>query len=62
MLGVMKTSTKSIQIGIRISEELKKRLDRATSRERDPYAPTLTQVVERGLELALKEFEERRRK
>jgi len=58
----MKSTTKSYQIGIRISEELKRRLDRATDRKLDPYAPTLSQIVEHGIELALAELEKRRRK
>lgn len=51
---------KTRQIGIRLSNELADRLDKATDRIRDPYAPTTTQLIERGLELALKELERRK--
>lgn len=51
---------KNRQIGIRLSDEMAARLDRATDRNRDPYAPTMTQLVERGIELALKELERRK--
>ena len=46
----------SMQIGIRISGELKQRLDQATCRELNPCAPTLTQLVQRGIRLALEEL------
>lgn len=33
------------------------RLHAATDRAADPYAPTITRIVERGIELALAELE-----
>lgn len=48
------------QIGVRISAEVKAALDRVTDRERDPYAPTVTQIVERGILLAVQELYVRR--
>jgi predicted transcriptional regulator len=48
------------QYSIRIRDELAEKLERATDRSRNPYAPTKTAVFERGLELALKELERRK--
>lgn len=48
---------KSNQIGIRVSDDHRSRIDRVTDRDRNPYAPTITQLIERGIELALKELE-----
>lgn len=45
------------QLSLRISETLLARLRTAADKARNPYAPSLTQVVERGIELALKELE-----
>jgi hypothetical protein len=45
---------------LRIDEELLERLRKATLSSGDRYAPTMTQVVERGIELALKELERRK--
>lgn len=49
-------------ISARISLGLAERLAKATDRERDPYAPSLSQVIKRGLELALKELDVKRKK
>lgn len=49
-----------VQIGIRISAEVKAALDAATDRARDPYAPSVTQIVERGITLAVQELYVRR--
>jgi hypothetical protein len=49
-------------VAARINTELKTKLDRATDNRRDPYAPSVANIVERGIELALKEFESKRRK
>lgn len=48
-------------ITVRLDDELLKRVQHATDRRRDPYAPNLTQLVERGLELALQEMAKRGR-
>ena len=47
-------------ITFRLESELKARLDRVTDRDRDDYAPTKTQVLQHGLELALRELEAKR--
>lgn len=47
---------KKVQLGIRISDEMYGRLATATDRALNPYAPTMTQIVERGVELALREL------
>lgn len=44
-------------VTVRIPGELAGRLKKATD---GPYAPTTTQVMVRGLELALKEIEKKR--
>ncbi len=44
-------------VTFRIDSELKSRLDRISAQKRDVYAPTKTQIFERGLELALRELE-----
>ncbi len=44
-------------ITARIPDDLAKRLDRVVNRSKDPYAPQITQIILRGLELALKEAE-----
>jgi len=44
-------------LGVRIPAELKDRLSAATNRGADPYAPTITQIVARGIELALAELQ-----
>lgn len=42
---------------IRIPEIQAKRLAKIVDRRRDPLAPTITQILLRGLELSLKEVE-----
>jgi len=42
---------------IRIPDSQAARLEKATDRSKDPYAPSITQILLRGLELALKEVE-----
>lgn len=49
-----------VQIGVRLGKEAKDALDEATDRARDPYAPTVTQVVERGIILAAQEIAAKR--
>jgi hypothetical protein len=44
---------------VRIPPEIETRLAKATDRKINPYAPSITQVVSRGLELALKEIEQK---
>lgn len=48
------------QIGVRLGAEAKAALDAATDRARDPYAPSVTQVVERGIILAAQEIAAKR--
>jgi predicted transcriptional regulator len=48
------------QITVRLDEELLARLDKVTDAGRNPYAPSKRQVIERGLELALRELEKRK--
>ena len=50
------------QISARVPEALAQRLSAATDRAKDPYAPTVSQVINRGIELALKELEAKRKK
>lgn len=47
---------KGATLTIRLTDELKARIDRAS--ETMPYRPTITAIAERGFELALKELEE----
>lgn len=44
----------------RIEAKLLARLEKACDKAKNPYAPTQTQVVERGIELALRELERRK--
>lgn len=44
----------------RIDEDLVNRLEKATDRSKDPYAPSKSQIIERGIELALRELERRK--
>jgi hypothetical protein len=44
-------------LSVRIAADLKARLDRASDQERDPYAPTRARIIERGIELAVRELE-----
>jgi predicted DNA-binding protein len=48
--------SKSRYVGIRIPSELAERLAVATDKARNPYAPTQSQIVVRGIELALAEM------
>ena len=43
------------RITVRIPPDLLKRLKAALDKRRDPYAPTMTSMVLRGLELAMRE-------
>lgn len=47
--------TKDVNLTVRISVEMREKLDKA--REGFPYKPTVTAIVERGIELALAEIE-----
>ena len=47
------------RISIRVPAIVAKRLERVTSKNLDPYGPTITQVVLRGIELALREKEKK---
>jgi hypothetical protein len=47
---------KSVLVSVRISKELRERIAKAMDKARDPYAPNLSQIVTRGIELALREI------
>lgn len=53
-----KSQNKTV-ISLRIDSRLRAQLDRMTDRERDPLAPSISQVTERGLVLAMAEFSKR---
>jgi hypothetical protein len=48
-------------VTFRIEDKLLERLKKASSDSKNPYAPTQVQIVERGIELALKEIEGKKR-
>lgn len=48
------------QITVRIGVELLAKLQKACDKSRSPYAPTKTAVIERGIELALRELARRK--
>lgn len=56
----MKNATTTV--GARISLELNERLERAADRTQNIYAPTVSQIITRGIELALEELKKERRK
>lgn len=49
-------------MSIRIDPALKSALDRICDQDRDAYAPSRARIVERGIELALRELEAKRGK
>ena len=53
------TSEKSCQVCVRVPKELHEKLAKATARGK-PYAPTKSQVITRGIALALAELEKKR--
>jgi hypothetical protein len=42
---------------IRVDADLLERARKAANKDRNPYAPSLIQIIERGMELALRELE-----
>ncbi len=46
-------------VGFRLDAALIKRLRLATIDSKNPYSPNMTKVVERGIELALRELEKK---
>lgn len=46
-----------IAVTFRIDPAMKARLDKACDRGCNPYAPSKTRLLERGIELALREME-----
>ncbi len=46
-------------VGARIEDEMIARLAKMTDRSKNTLAPTVTQVVIRGLEMALAEYEKK---
>lgn len=51
---------KTEAITARIPPDLKKRVETAANAKDDVYSPSMSKIVERGLELALKELEKRK--
>lgn len=51
-----------IVISCRIPPHLREALSRITDRRRDPLAPTVSQIVEHGITLAIAEFSNRLRR
>jgi predicted DNA binding CopG/RHH family protein len=49
-------------VSIRLPDDLIEAIAKATDKRRDPYAPSITQVIERGVRLALKELERKGKK
>jgi hypothetical protein len=49
-------------LSFRVAGELVRRLEKVTDRTKNPYAPNTTQILERGLMLALDEIERKKRK
>lgn len=50
------------QLSLRLPDDLLARLRAAADRDKNPYAPSITQIVERGIELSLRELERKGRK
>ena len=48
---------KTTNITIRLPEHLAEQLRAETDRTKNPYAPTISAIVARGIELALREME-----
>lgn len=55
----MKSNNKTRMVAARVSPAVASRLDKVLA---DPFAPSLTKLVERGLELALREIERRKKR
>jgi len=53
---------KGKMFSFRAGVSLSRRLAKATDRTKDPYAPSITQLLERGLEFALKELKRKKSK
>jgi hypothetical protein len=51
---------KRIPIGLKLDAKLLAKLRAKTIESKEPYAPTMTQAIERGIELALVEIEKKR--
>jgi hypothetical protein len=47
-------------LSVRIDSEVKAALERISDQDRDVYAPSKARIVERGIELALRELEAKR--
>jgi len=50
----------TIMLGGKVSPELAQRVRALADRTRNPYAPTVSQFVARGVELAVQEYERKR--
>ena len=57
-MAMENASTETVVITGRIAKELAKQV--RDLRKRDPYAPSVSRIVARGVELALKELEAKR--
>lgn len=60
MPSMENATIKDVTVGARLTKFLARRLEEAADRERDPYAPTQSQIITRGIELALQELERKR--
>ncbi len=49
---------KEIVLNVRVDNALKARIDKAVGKE--PLSPSISQLIRRGIELALKELEKRK--
>lgn len=47
-------------LGTRVREDQYRRLKQETDRRTDPYAPTISQIIQRGIDLALQEIDQMR--
>lgn len=61
-MSIQRNTSTAMKIAVtfRIGPEMKARIDKACDRDRNPYAPSKTRLLERGIELALKEIERKK--
>jgi hypothetical protein len=58
---IKKTNGRGTVVGARVNDALEDRLRKATDRSRYPFAPTTSQVIIRGIALALDELDRERK-
>lgn len=58
----MNAESKRQQIGIKMNPRLIRRLRRASDKSKNPLAPSQTQIIEHGVDLALKKIEKENEK